>query len=272
MTALLAHYRIALFPFLLFTAILFSPVTKAAEPSLTLSFGTQTTQLTRAELLKLPTAKRISIANDIAYHTAMHYQAVPLATLIPNLSQLETVQFVSTDGFVANIPAAVLAGAGQPWLAIEAPDVAWPSLKSGKSAGPFYLVWLTPDKATISPEQWPYQVAKIIETEPLEKRYPQIVPKVDSKAAINGMHMYAIHCAACHQINGGGDAAIGPDLNKPFNPTEYFQDAFLRKLIRNPSLVRDWPQRTMGVFTTKDLSESQLDDLMVYLRQMAKQR
>ena len=204
----------------------------------------------------------------------MRYQAVPLSALIGPLSGIESVQFTALDGFVANIPGALLAGEAQPWLAVEPAGAAWPALKPGKgSAGPFYLVWLATEKAGISPEQWPYQIAKIGEAAPLEKRYPQILPKTAANSPEQrGLHVFVANCAACHRINGGGDAAIGPDLNQPFSPTEYFQEAFLRKLVRDPASVRNWEQRIMPGFAPSALSDARLDDLLAYLRQMAKQR
>lgn len=86
------------------------------------------------------------------------------------------------------------------------------------------------------------------------------------------MLVFVTHCAACHTINGGGDAAVGPDLNQPFNPTEYFNEPFLRKLIRDPASVRNWGRRSMPGFAPTVLGEAQLDDLLAYLRQMAVQR
>jgi len=262
----------------LFTVI--SPPSNAAEPVLEIHIDQQIKYLSRAALLQLPEVRTVDIADDVSYHTKKQYRAVPFSMLLNarQLAQTETVQFTAADGFVANIPSTLLSSGAQPWLAIEPADKPWPPLKPGKpSAGPFYLIWLAPGKAAVSPEQWPYQIAKISETIALEKRFPQIVPKASadtltSDAALRGMHVYIANCATCHKINGAGDAAIGPDLNTPFSPTEYFQDAFLRKLIRDPSSVRNWPQRSMSGFTVANLSDAKLNDLLTYLRQMAKQR
>ncbi|HSY27948.1 MAG TPA: cytochrome c [Burkholderiaceae bacterium] len=245
----------------------------AAEPSLELDVGATQQHLTRSQLLANPAVRSIEVPVDVAYHRSMLYRAVPLAALIHNLPPDGSVQFMATDGFVANIPAKVLLGAGQPWLAIETVDIAWPPLKTvGPSAGPFYLVWLTPEKGAVSPEQWPYQISKISLVPSLESRYPQIQPKASVVAEQRGLHVYTANCASCHPINGGGDAAVGPDLNRPYSPTEYFQESFLRKLIRNPAAVRNWGQRAMPGFSPDVLSEAQVDDLLAYLRQMAKQR
>lgn len=245
----------------------------AGEPSLELDFSTTPQLLTRSELLANPALRAIDVPADVSYHKSMHYQALPLSALIHDMPADANVQFTATDGFVANIPAKVLLGGGQPWLAIETDAAAWPPLKTdGPNAGPFYLVWLTPEKGGVSQEQWPYQIGKISLVLPLEKRYAQIRPESSSPAVQRGLHVYTANCASCHPINGGGDAAVGPDLNRPHNPTEYFRKAYLRKLIRDPASVRTWGQRVMPGFSPEVLSESQLDDLLAYLRQMSKQR
>jgi mono/diheme cytochrome c family protein len=86
------------------------------------------------------------------------------------------------------------------------------------------------------------------------------------------MQVYMATCAACHKLGGAGDAAVGPDLNQPYNPTEYFQEPFLRKLIRDPASVRNWGGGAMPGFAPEALSEANLNDLIAYLRQMARQR
>jgi mono/diheme cytochrome c family protein len=246
-----------------------------AEPALDIQVGPTPQHFTRSELLRNPAVKTIDVSSDVAYHRDMRYQALPLAALIQHETPDSSLQFVATDGFVANIPAKLLQGDGQPWLAIETSDHAWPPLKAGDatSAGPFYLVWLTPQKSGVSQEQWPYQIAKISLALPLESRYPQIVPAASaSSAAQRGLHVYTANCASCHPINGVGDAAIGPDLNLPHNPTEYFHEDYLRRLVRNPADVRNWAQRIMPGFSADVLSDAQLDDLLAYLRQMSAQR
>nr|WP_314857529.1 c-type cytochrome [uncultured Undibacterium sp.] len=251
----------------------------AQEPVLELKNGDQIQRWTRSALLAQ--AKDINIAKDSAYKRSMTYRAVPFAQLLPRADKYQSVQFVASDGFVANIAGSDLAGKGRPYLAIEPEDQSWPSINTGNpakaaSAGPFYLVWLTPDAGNISNEQWPYQVAKISVEAPLPQRYPQIIPVVsaggNNQQALRGMHIYIKNCAVCHTINGGGDAAIGPDLNLPFNPTEYFQEKFLRQFIRQPASVRSWKQSLMPGFDEKTISAADLDDLIVYLKKMKQTR
>ena len=39
------------------------------------------------------------------------------------------------------------------------------------------------------------------------------------------------------------------------NPVDYFQPAALRRYIRNPASVRDWPGRSMPAFPPDQLSD-----------------
>lgn len=246
---------------------------QAADAVLEIRVGKQQQTLARADLLKHPALRSITIPADVSYKKTMEYRALPLLAILRDISPLDTLQFKATDGFVANIPAQSFRGGAEAWLAIETPQAPWPALKAGgPSAGPFYLVWLAPEKSRVTQEQWPYQIAVISDVTALHSRYPQIKPQavVDS-AAWRGMQVYATQCASCHQINGGGDAAVGPDLNRPANPTEYFNDAFLRKYLRDPAAVRSWPGMTMPGFADSVMSDAQLDDLLLYLRQMAQQ-
>lgn len=249
------------------------PVAFAKEIFLSLTFAGRTVQLSRTELLSSPKLRVIDVPTSADYPRPMRYQAIPLAGLIPK-STSESVQFKASDGFVANIPSDLLYGPSQPWLAIELPQTPWPPLsRDNLSAGPFYLVWLMPEKAGISPEQWPYRIISISETLALEKRFPALLPKTsDHGPEQRGLRVFIANCSACHKLNGAGDAALGPDLNDPYNPTEYFQEPFLRKLIRAPASVRDWEQHIMPGFSPAVLTDAQLDDLLAYFRQMARQR
>jgi mono/diheme cytochrome c family protein len=246
----------------------------AAESVLEIFDGARSQKLSRTQLLAHAATREITIEADAAYHKTMQFKAIPLKILLPQITKTESLQFVALDGFVANIPGVLLAGPGQAFIAIEPESVLWPALKKGTaaSAGPFYLVWLTPEKSVISSEQWPYQIAKIAVAAPLPQRYPQLMPPEGGNAqALRGLQVYVANCAVCHQLNGGGDASIGPDLNRPYSPVEYFHEKYLRKLIRNPASVRTWKASLMPGFTSKMISDDSLDDLLAYFRVMAAQ-
>lgn len=253
-----------------------SALVQAAEPALELNFHNQHQLLPRSELLKHPALRTIVIPEDVAYKRTMTYRALPLKAIARNLEQAKAVQFKAEDGFVATLPIALLTGASQPWIAIEPPNAPWPELKpGGRSAGAFYLVWLSPERSGVSPEQWPYQLTSISEADALPDAHPQILPDASlpkDSPEYRGLQVYSTHCASCHRINGGGAANIGPDLNLPFNPTEYFQPGFLRRYIRDPASVRTWPGMTMPGFPQTAISDAQLNDLLAYLRSMTRHR
>lgn len=228
-----------------------------------------------AELLARPTSHELEIPADVAYQRPMHYRALPLAELLEGVSPTDHLQAVADDGFAAELPAApLLATQGaRAWLAVEEPDKPWPALgKAGKSAGPFYLVWTDPAQGRIGPEQWPYRVVKLRVLAPVAERFPALRPDPALAAddPVNrGFALLQKHCLACHRLNGQGDAAFGPDLNLPYNPTEYFRADLLRRYIRDPQALRRWPQARMPGFAVSALSEAELDQLLAYLRHMA---
>ncbi|MBI3897318.1 MAG: cytochrome c [Gammaproteobacteria bacterium] len=255
----------------------------ADEPVLKLASNGEQLDYTRTQLLKHPETTDVSIVGDVAYHGKMHYRAIPIATLLAHFHPEadDVIQFVATDGFVAELPIAPLlnrdTNSAVAYLAVEPVEQPWPELKPGgkQSAGPFYLVWLHPDRAHIGREQWPYQVAKIEVRVSLRKRWPALAPSttVPTNSAINrGFSVFQKNCFACHTLNRSGDATKGPDLNVPMNPTEYFQRDALRKLIRNPQSVRTWSNSVMPGFDDKVLSNRDLDNLLAYLKHMARRK
>ena len=246
----------------------------AAEPNLTVTIAGRATTYAPASLLGMPAATTVNVPNDVAYKRDMSFRAIPAASLLGGVAPDDTLRFVASDGFVATLPASLLlARSGAiAYLAVEPTDAAWPALKadSPASAGPFYLVWLNPERGGITPEQWPYQVARIEDVPPLLKRYPMLAPGPSAHdAARRGYAVFEKNCSVCHTLNLGGDATVGPDLNVPYNPTEYMRVDALRRLIRNPQSLRRWPAAKMPAFETKLLSDRDLTDLLAYLRQMA---
>jgi mono/diheme cytochrome c family protein len=249
----------------------------ANEPALTVTTGGRTVSYAPAALLALPAATTLTIREDVAYKREMTYRAVPVSALLAGVTSNETIRFVANDGFVATLPASPLLARGDgaiAYLAVEPTDAPWPPLKVGEAAtaGPFYLVWLHPEHGAITPEQWPYQIARIESVAPLARRYPMLAPAAGLSArdpVRHGFEVYEKHCSVCHTLNLGGDATIGPDLNVPYNPTEYLRIDALRRLIRDPQSLRRWPAAKMPAFSTTTLTDRDLTDLLVYLRHMA---
>ena len=254
-------------------ALLIALPVSAAQLTIELDHTSKTWQT--AELLKHPAAQTVQIVDDVSYKRTMTYRAVPLAALLPGLTPQSHLQAVALDGFAAELTAAPLlekTGA-RAWLAVEDPAHPWPELADGKpSAGPFYLVWTDPQAGHISPEQWPFQISGIKQLKTVAERFPALLP--DPKLATNdpvnqGFALFQKNCLACHRLNGAGDAQVGPDLNIPYNPTEYFSGDFLKRYIRDPQSLRHWPQAKMPGFAASVLPDDELEMLVGYLKHMA---
>lgn len=243
----------------------------AAE--LSLELGAKRKSWSSAELLAHPQAQPIEIPDDVGYKRAMHYRAVPLAVLLEDVQSGDHLQLLASDGFAAELPAALALSqnGSRAWLAIEDPAQPWPPLAKGKpSAGPFYLVWQNPAASQIGPEQWPFQLASIRKLASVAERFAQLLPAAEAGPAVQaGFAQYQKNCMACHRLNGAGDSQLGPDLNIPHNPTEYFSGDFLRRYIRDPQSMRRWPQGKMPGFSPQVLSDKALRELLGYLAHMA---
>nr|WP_285425716.1 cytochrome c [Pseudomonas sp. efr-133-TYG-103a] len=259
--------------FLMLASILTALPVHAAQ--LTIDLGNGSRMWSTAQLLEHPQAQDIDIPDDVSYKRTMHYRAVPMAALLEGVPVDAHLQAIATDGFAAEIPAAPLLhkSGSRAWLAIEDPAHPWPGLSKDKpGAGPFYLVWTDPAASRISPEQWPFAVGRIRLLSPVAERFPALLP--DAKLAADdpvhkGFALFQKNCFACHRLNGAGDSQLGPDLNIPHNPTEYFAGDYLKLYIRNPQALRQWPQAKMPAITPEVLSDEELGQVVSYLKHMA---
>jgi mono/diheme cytochrome c family protein len=252
----------------------------AMAAALLVDTGTPATLTTEA-LLAMSSAATIQVPDDVTYHRTMTYRAVPLRSL-PGVRALPAdaeLQISATDGFVTNLPAALVrddSGHGAtPWLAIELHDKPWPRTSKGTDIGPFYLVWINPGASGVMSEQWPYQINAIRAVASRTAKWPQLA--VDDSVPANspvrrGQALVATQCMVCHRINGAGDASVGPDLNRPHNPTEYFQAWALRAYIRDPKSIREWSGMKMPGFDKANLSDPDLDAIIAYLGYMGHRR
>jgi mono/diheme cytochrome c family protein len=261
------------------TVLLFSSFPVMAA-DLLIDTGTPATLTTQA-LLAMPDAATIRVPNDVTYHRTMTYRAVPLRSLpgVRTLAADAELQITATDGFVTNLPAVLLrddrAHGATPWLAIEPPDKPWPRTLKGTDIGPFYLVWINPGASGVMSEQWPYQINAIRVVASRTTKWPQlaVADSVPANSSMRrGQALFATQCMVCHRMNGAGDASVGPDLNLPHNPTEYFQPWALRAYIRDPKSIRAWPDMKMPGFDKANLSNADLDAIIAYLGYMAHRR
>ncbi|HEY2772586.1 MAG TPA: cytochrome c [Candidatus Binatia bacterium] len=254
----------------------------AGEPSLSIHVGDRTKVFSRSELLSRATV--MTITDDPAYAGASRsYSVVPAHSLFDGMDVPgdAVIDFQCLDGFAAALsrdrllndsPSRSIA-----YLAIEDPAHPWPPLKddSGPSAGPFYLVWQSPQLSGIAREEWPFQLSGFAVKGSLASVYPKIQPDPSLAAgdpARRGLSVFARNCFACHKLNREGSSDIGPDLNVPMNPTEYLAEPALRRLVRNPQDLRAWSMSRMVGFSPAVLGDADLDDLVAYLRHMAKHK
>ena len=251
--------------------------TVVAQPALTVVTGGHTAIYTTAGLLAFPNATTVTVAATGPYGRRMAFHAVPIAALLEGTASDESLRFDTADGVQAILPAAPLlerAGPTIAYLAIESADAPWPPLRVGDnaSAGPFCLVWTSAAKSPVANEQWPFRIVRIESLGPLVKRFPMIAPT--AKLAPNhpirkGFAAFEKLCMNCHTLNGGGDGTQGPDLNIPYNPTEYLHPDALRTLIRDPQALHRWPGARMPAFDRQTLPDSELAEIVAYLRHMA---
>lgn len=169
--------RLALLSFALL--LLAIAMARAETGTLTLALGGREQRFTAAELLARPDAATITVADDVSYKRAMTYRAVPLLALIGAASEVDTLEARASDGFVSQIPMALVAkgasGGSVAWIAVEDAVAPWPPLP-GKdvSAGPFYLVWEHPERSKVGTELWPYQTVAIAGVASPAHRWPQM--------------------------------------------------------------------------------------------------
>lgn len=259
--------------------LLWAATASAAEPALDLTIGGETRHFTRDQLLARPDAATIEVAKDAIYGRAMTYRAVPVAALIAGLTPPPgtVIEAIATDGYAAQLPVDLILNTDPKlviaWVAIEPTDAPWPKLpEKTVSAGTFYLVWTGDQAATVRSEQWPYQMAKL-DTQPSPAaRWPELAvdPALPAADPIrSGQTLFVTQCLVCHKFSGAGSADVGPDLNRPMNPTQYLTPAALHALIRDPASVRDWPDRKMQGFTPEQMSDREIDQVVAYLKHMA---
>jgi mono/diheme cytochrome c family protein len=255
-----------------------SDLSHAIGAELIIDVGGRNT-FTTDELLNRSDVKTIQIPGDIVYKRTMTYRAVPLRAVlgVDHLPADRELQIKATDGFVTNLPTKLIfppAGNGaEPWLAIEPSDKPWPRGPNGAVIGPFYVVWTNPAASGILSEQWPYNVETIGTVAESAVRWPQLAVGADVAAASpirSGQALFATQCMPCHQMNGAGDSTLGPDLNRPHNPTEYFQPWALKAFIRSPASIRAWPDMKMHGFDKAAMTDTDIDAVIAYLGYMSK--
>jgi mono/diheme cytochrome c family protein len=267
----------------LFHFISLPGVMAAEDPKLYLKSPSKTITFSRSQLLARKDAVRVEVPDDATYQgRKMVYTAVPIRNLFKDLPIADdaTLLFRCLDGYSAPISKdRLLSEKGSiAYLAIEKPKEKWGPVHPPtqmESAGPFYIIWKNPKELDISKEEWPFQLSGFEVQNSMAVTYPAIFPNksVAADSAITrGFQQFTKNCFTCHSMNLQGNMNVGPDLNIPMNPTEYYSEKILKKLIRDPRSLRKWPTAKMYGFGEETISEDGLNDLIAYLKHMADQK
>ncbi|MBY0317390.1 MAG: cytochrome c [Reyranella sp.] len=255
----------------------------AQSPTLTVTGRDSTRTFAQKALLAHPEVRSVTVADPV-YRRTMTYRAIPLAVLLKGIriDADDHLQARAFDNFSVSLPGRLAASTDiaqiEAFLAIEDPAAPWPALpdKPDKSsAGPFYIIWRRAPSVTISQEYWAYHLAALTVTDSPLKRWPGLAVGADVPAGDRirtGLDRFIALCMSCHRFNGEGEGNQGPDLGRPMNVTDYFQIPALKKLIRNPQSVRQWPDQKMQPVDPSALSDSDLDAIVDWLAYKAKQR
>ena len=243
---------------------------------LTIRVGSKTHIYSAQKLLKEFDSKEMYLYQN-TYGKPMNFTVIPLHQLLSKHYQkgYSMIKYRCLDGFNSTLNLDLVMNKNNSksvaYLAIETPQNPWPILKKiNASPGPFYIVWENPRASNIAKEQWPFQVVNLSFEKSFQDLYSTIIPKTAKNSPeYKGFKVFKDNCFACHKINRVGDSDMGPDLNLPMNPIEYFKPLALKKLIRDPKSVRTWEDSKMSGFDKDAISDQSLENLIEYLRYMS---
>lgn len=251
--------------------LLVLPACTRAEPGATLAFGDENkpeVRTTTAALLAGIPAEEIR-GYDPYYKREKRFRALPLRRVLemgfPGRADLADQEFIfrAADGYAAYMRGARAMDDGAYLAVADLDNPGWEPIGPQRAnPGPFYIVWKKPEQTDLETYPRPWQLAAIERTR-FDVAYPHTKPSGDEPSALLGYALYRERCFKCHAVNREG-GRVGPELNVPQNVLEYRPEAQVRAYIRNPATFRygNMPPHP-------DLSETQMDQLIGYLRAMA---
>jgi mono/diheme cytochrome c family protein len=250
---------------------------KDNAPTLNIIAPNKALIFSQKELRSYPALTQITINNDRAYpNKTLHHHAIPLCKLLAsfNVGESDIVELIAQDNFHVYVPSAKIMdcskNASMAMLAIE-PESKWQVINNhtGTTAGPFEVIWLHPERSYISNEYWAWSVVAIKISPKLDYKNVLAPPKTKNPSLTKGYNLYISHCEGCHTLNHEGKSLIGPDLNCPKNPWDYYPKiSILKKFIREPKSVRTLPKGRMSGSDVESLSENDLNDLIKFFAYM----
>ncbi len=264
--------------FLLQLILCFNSIS-ASNNNLKIHFAQKQIEIKKSDLLKRKDLVTVDLAKDPSLSDKPNsYLALEMKDLLSEfkISDKSSIYFKATDGMTVVIESQRIVGSknrARAYLAIQPKNGDWHTLKSGQSAGPYFLIWKDVDHNEVGPEEWPYSLQEIEIKDSVELSYPLLLPNKNHNNFLNlqkGYQLFIKNCFACHKLNQKGVSDFGPDLNYPMSPVDYFKPSALKKYIRNPRTVRTWNQSRMPGFDEKEISNKELDQLITYLEWISK--
>ena len=232
----------------------------AAEPMLQVEAGGETRSFSRDEMLARPDAATVEVPKDSDLWRAddLPRRSRCGAAQGPQLPAGQRHRGGGAGWLCRADPARSPAQhrcrpSRSPGSRSSPPTKPWPKIR-GKdyTAGPFYIVWTKPGG-----ERHPKRILGLSDGEAgrASNRPPRAGRRSRSTPACRltirsapGQTLFVAQCMPCHKLSGAGASDVGPDLNRPMNPTEYMTPGGLHALIRDPKSVRTWPEQRMSGF------------------------
>lgn len=240
--------------------------------TLTINVGDQEASYTPETLLANPHLVTFKQLHLPTYpNQSFDVKALPLCSLlnIPNKNMKGVLKIRASDHYISyfnlyRVYPCDEKRVSTAYIAIEEPNKPWPIVaKLKRSAGPFYLIW---QGEKVSQTDWIFGAENISITK--ENPFSALLPLNSTNQEAQGFEQFSNKCGVCHSINLIGNVEMGPDLNFPMNPLEYFSEKHVRKFIRDPQSVRYMKNDKMFAFNEKLLSAEELDAVIAFLKLM----
>lgn len=210
-------------------------------------------------------------SSDPYYEMKKRYGAFPLSEVIlatfGSSEDLSTAEFsfVAKDGYEVRVPGELVFHSAAYLAHRDEDHDDWqPIGDQGADPGPLYMVWKGEefsDEKTY-PRPWGLTTIKRLTK---SETYRHLAPEGGfgaNELAKRGHEHFLKACVRCHAINQDG-GRVGPDLNVPRNILSYRPEEQVREFIADPKQFR---YSTMPAHP--DLRETDLDELIAYLRLM----
>jgi cytochrome c2 len=210
---------------------------------------------------------------DPYYQKKKNFYAIPLAPLLNKLfashaNKLEgsELMFEALDGYSVRLPGKLALDPAAHLAFAEVDTNALAPIGEQKvPAGPLYLVWKGDDLTDLKTHPRPWGLSRITLLSSSDS-YQHITPPCGftheytiAQAGFAYFQKDSLHCHANNQEGG----KLGPDLNVPQNILAYRDEAQVRAFIKNPRQFR-----YSNMPPHPDLSESDLDGIIAYLKLM----